>query len=90
MHICNALLIHGYSSFYLTILEYIDIFNLSKEESKILTLKRKQFYLNTIKPSYNILKVAGSILGYVHNEESIVKISEAKKVYLVQLKREFY
>jgi group I intron endonuclease len=79
MHICNALLIHGYSSFSLTIIKYIDISNSSSNEVRKLILEREQYYLNTMKPVYNILKVAGSILGYVHNEKSIAKISEAKK-----------
>jgi len=33
MYIYNALLVHGYSAFTLTILEYLDITNLSKEEA---------------------------------------------------------
>jgi hypothetical protein len=30
-------------------------------------------------PKYNILKVAGSLLGYKHTQESLIKISEANK-----------
>lgn len=50
MHICNALALYGYSKFYLygypkfslTILKYIDITNLSKEEARLLILLSEQ------------------------------------------------
>jgi len=32
--------------------------------------------LDSLKPSYNILKVAGSSLGYTHTEASLLKISK--------------
>ncbi len=73
MYIYRAILKHDYSSFTLSILEYIDISNLSLDESKKLILEREQYYLDNIIPEYNILKVAGSILGYKHTEESIAK-----------------
>jgi group I intron endonuclease len=78
MYIYNALLVHGYSAFTLTILEYIDITNLSKEDAKNLILEREQFYLNVIFSedelnTYNILKVAGSTLGYKHTDKSLAK-----------------
>src|SRR5690606_31607423 len=44
-----------------------------------LILEREQFYLDKLNPVYNINMTAGSSLGYVHREESIAKISEAKK-----------
>jgi len=80
MYICNALLHHGHSSFSLTILEYIDISNLSLEKARKLILEREQNYLNFIfsedEPNtYNLLKEAGSLLGYKHTEESIAKFS---------------
>jgi group I intron endonuclease len=74
MHICNALRLHGYSAFSLTILEYLIITNLSKENSKKLILSREQYYLNTLMPEYNILKVAGNLLGFKHSEETIAKM----------------
>ena len=43
MYICNALLHHGHSSFSLTILEYIDISNLSLEKARSLIQERVQF-----------------------------------------------
>jgi group I intron endonuclease len=42
-------------------------------------ISREQFYLDALKPEYNILKVAGSSLGYVHTKESKVKIGETHK-----------
>lgn len=65
--ICRALLKYGYSSFYLDILEYCD-------PSEI--IKREQYYIDTLKPEYNILKVAGSLFGYKHTVESLQKMSE--------------
>jgi len=78
MYINRALLFYDYSSFSLTIYEIIDISNLSKEEARKLILELEQFYIDTILPEYNILKVAGSLLGYKHTEESLAKISFAK------------
>jgi group I intron endonuclease len=79
MYIYNALLHHGYSAFSLNILEYIDISNLSKEEAGKLILEREQYYLDTLQPEYNILKIAGNSLGYKHSKEALAKISEASK-----------
>jgi group I intron endonuclease len=77
--IYNALLHYGYSSFSLTILEFIDITNLSKSEAKKLILEREQFYLNSLSPEYNILKTAGSLLGFNHSDDSLVKFKKAKE-----------
>jgi len=52
MYIYNALLAHGYSSFSLTILEYIDISNLTKDEARKLILLREQYYLDFLSPEY--------------------------------------
>src|SRR5690606_13201914 len=79
MYICNALLHHGYSAFSLSIVENIDISNLSKEEARQLILSREQHYLNSILPGYNILPTAGSLLGFYHSSETKAKMSEAKK-----------
>jgi hypothetical protein len=74
-YICNALFKDGYSQFSLTILEYIDIRNIPKDQIKELILEREQYYLNSLKPSYNILIKAGNSIGYKHSEESILKMS---------------
>jgi group I intron endonuclease len=62
-----ALLKYGYSSFTLEILEYCEISVL---------IEREQYYIDTLKPEYNILKVAGSLFGYKHTIESLQKMSE--------------
>jgi hypothetical protein len=67
MIINKALLKYEYSKFKLEILEYCD----SKEVSK-----REQFYINNLNPSYNILKIAYSSLGYKHTKEVLVKIKK--------------
>jgi group I intron endonuclease len=74
-YICKALKYHTHLAFSLSILEYINISNLSKEEARKLILSREQYHLDLIKPKYNILKIAGSSLGYKHTEESFIKFS---------------
>jgi len=65
----SALLKNGYSKFTLEILEYC-------EPSE--TLSREQYYLDLLKPEYNILLTAGSPLGFKHTEESKNRMSVAK------------
>lgn len=78
-YIYNAIYLHGYSAFSLTIIEHIDISNLSIDETRLLIVSREQYYLDSLQPEYNILKIAGSSLGYKHTEESLAKMSEASK-----------
>lgn len=66
--ISKALLKYGYSSFSLEILEYC---------TPIECLEREQYYLDLLKPEFNILTKAGSPLGYKHSEEAIKKISNS-------------
>jgi hypothetical protein len=61
-----AILKYGFSKFSLEILEYCD--------GKELVLKREQYYLDNLKPQYNIVEIAGSTLGYKHTEESLEKM----------------
>jgi len=68
--ILRAILKYGYSKFTLKILEYCD----SKD-----LIKREQYYIDLLKPEYNILKVAGSRLGSTHSQESRAKMSSIKK-----------
>jgi len=63
----RALLKHGYSNFSFEILEYCEIKEL---------LKREQYYLDNLKPQYNIVKIAGSSLGYKHTPESLAKMRD--------------
>nr|YP_009568375.1 GIY-YIG endonuclease [Orbilia oligospora]QBL02006.1 GIY-YIG endonuclease [Orbilia oligospora]QID02759.1 GIY-YIG endonuclease [Orbilia oligospora]QID02827.1 GIY-YIG endonuclease [Orbilia oligospora] len=56
----RALVKYGYSKFSLTILEYCDKSNLTT---------REQYYLDNLKPVYNILKTAGAYSdGFIHTE----------------------
>ena len=68
--ISRALIKYGYSKFSLEILEYCD---------KSVLLKREQYYLDKLNPSYNILKLAGSSKGFKHSEETKAKISKSLK-----------
>lgn len=69
---------HLHSAFPLCILEYINISDLSKKEAQ--KLPREQDYLDLIfsedaPNTYNLLKIAGSLLGSKHKSETIVKMS---------------
>jgi len=83
MHICNALLHHGHSSFSLSILEFINTSNLSKEDTRKLILLTEQKYLDLIFKeakeinTYNILPTADSRLGALHSKETKALISKA-------------
>jgi hypothetical protein len=65
MIICKALIKYGYSNFKLEILEYCTIEDIRA---------REQYYLDILKPEYNLLPTAGSSLGFKHSEESLVKM----------------
>lgn len=55
MLIHKALIKYGYSNFTLDILEYCDPNDV---------ISREQHYIDQLKPIYNILKIAGSSLGF--------------------------
>jgi group I intron endonuclease len=77
MYICNALKEHGYSAFSLSILEYMNITDCSSlDKAKNLILEREQFYIDSLKPEYNILITAGSRLGSRHLAETLSKLSK--------------
>lgn len=69
MLISKALIKYGYCNFTLEILEYCD---------RSYATLREQYYLDLCKPEYNILKVADSSLGYIHTEETLVKLSNSR------------
>ena len=78
---------YGYSGFTLEILEYC-------QPTKAVSLaEQEQYYLDLLKPKYNILKTAGSSLGFKHSDEAIAKIrtytltSEQKAKQLEHLKK---
>lgn len=41
-------------------------------------LEREQHFLDTLKPAYNILPVAGRLTGYKHTKETLEKIRKTK------------
>lgn len=69
--IYRALLKDGYSKFNFEILEYCN---------KNSLLNREQYYLDTLKPEYNICKIAGSMLGFKHSAKTLLKFKNRKTV----------
>lgn len=61
--IYNALRKYGFSNFSLEILEYCD--------DKSLIIEREQYYIDLLKPEYNILALAGSSLGFKHDSVTL-------------------
>jgi group I intron endonuclease len=75
--IYRSLLKYGYSNFKLEILEYCDTLNV---------IQREQYYIDLIKPEYNILEIAGSLRGFKHSEstkELLRKYSMENKTWVV-------
>lgn len=68
---------YGNEDLMFSILEIVEI--------KELLLKREQFYLDSISPYFNILKIAGSPLGKKHTEETKRKLSAMFKGVSVNL-----
>jgi group I intron endonuclease len=77
MIIHNALLKYGYSAFTLEILEYCEITNL---------IAREQYYIELLKPEYNILGKAGSNFGFKHSEITKLKLAKKSKEHLDKIK----
>lgn len=61
-----AIFKYSIENFSLDILEYCS----AKD-----VIQKEQHYLDTYKPIYNILKIAGYSFGYVHNETSLTKMN---------------
>jgi group I intron endonuclease len=70
--IYKALRKYGFSKFSLEILEYCNIEDL---------LKREQYYIDLLKPEYNICKIAGSPLGRIVSEATRAKLRIANTGY---------
>nr|YP_009486091.1 hypothetical protein [Cantharellus lutescens]AWA82216.1 hypothetical protein [Cantharellus lutescens] len=78
--IYKALLKYGYLSFYFKILEVIELDDNIAHSYQIRSLNfLEQKYIDTIKPEYNILSIAGSNRGHKLSIETKVKMSKAKK-----------
>jgi len=61
----SALLKYSYNNFKLEIIEYCE---------QDLLISREQYYINMLKPEYNICKIAGLTLGKRHSESTKQKI----------------
>jgi group I intron endonuclease len=64
------LLKYGYSKFKLEVLKYC---------SPAKCLKWEQKFLNFLKPEYNILQIAGSLLGFKHSEKTLNQLRGRKR-----------
>jgi len=67
--IYNSILKNGYSNFTLEILEYCTADN---------CINKEQYFIDLLKPEYNLLPKAGSSLGYKHTEESLAKMAASR------------
>lgn len=71
-HLQNAYNKYGKESFEFEVIEILEI----TDNIKVKLLEREQFWIDNLKPQYNILLVAGSNLGYQHTEKTKQKISK--------------
>lgn len=67
--IYSSLLKNGYSNFSLGILEYCKL---------DLLINKEQYYIDLMSPEYNILRIAGSMLGFKHSPETLLKFKYRK------------
>ena len=61
---------HGWFNFKFELIEFCDIDNL---------ISREQYYIDTLNPNINILRVAGSPLGVKRSDEYRLKMSNSQK-----------
>src|SRR5690349_21377117 len=71
-HIYKALISDGYGAFNLEILEYC---------SKELLIEREQYYIDQVKPEYNIQSIAGLVITTGYTTTIINKEDNSSKVY---------
>lgn len=69
-HLQNFVNKYGIDTLIVEVLEKVDITSL---------LVREQYYIDTLKPEFNILKIAGSSIGTIMSEEQKIKISNNRK-----------
>lgn len=78
-----AILKYGFTNFGLRVLELTPLDSLnSKTDKRNLLISKEQYYMDLIKPEYNILPKAGSPLGTINTEET------KKNKSLAQLNRD--
>lgn len=66
----NAINKYNLHDFIFIVFEYCEAENL---------ITREQIYLDSLQPEFNILKTAGSSLGFKHTEDSKTRMSKAQK-----------
>lgn len=71
-HLQNAYNFYGKGKLFFEIIEYI-------EPNKEKLIEREQYYIDLLKPEYNILKNAYNNLGYKHTDETRKKMSKSSK-----------
>lgn len=71
LHFQNAFNKYGIENFIFEILEIVEDVNL--------LIEREQFYIDDLKPQYNIRLIAESNIGFKHSEETKKNMSEARK-----------
>ena len=61
------------------------------QNTVIKILQRELYYLDLLQPEYNILKIAGSSLGFKHSESTIAKFKEISnsRIYSEERKAKF-
>lgn len=69
MPVYKAIIKYGYANFKLEILEYCD---------PNIVLLREQYYIDLLKPEYNILSIAGYSFGYKHTVATLRKFKLRK------------
>lgn len=77
----NALLQHAWNKYGKEKFQFIV---LEEVEAEVDLVSREQYYLDTLNPPYNIVKIANSTLGYKHHPDTLLKISEAAKKPVIQ------
>lgn len=74
-HLQNAYNKYGREVFEFEVIETLEITDSIKTD----LLTREQFWIDNLKPEYNILLIAGSTLGFQHSQETKEKISKSTK-----------
>lgn len=69
--ILKAIRKYGINNFYISIIEYTD-------NNRLILIEKEQYWIDSIKPEYNILQRAKNSLGYLHSKEAKLKISVKK------------
>lgn len=76
----RSVLKHSWNKFKFGVLKYIDLSGVkSHEEKRNTILSREQYYMNLLRPKYNICKKAGSSLGVKRNPMFSINLSKSRR-----------